>query len=81
MSLPRAVFNVPNLTHLNAEKNFITDVEVSRLRSAPALKEVNLQQNPLTKSSHQQLQEVGTIAIQTSELQTQDDDMELDDLD
>lgn len=80
MSLPRVVFNVPNLTHLNAEKNFISDIEISRLRSAPALQEVNLQNNPLTRDTHQQLLEVATVTIHMSEPQEQEDDMELNDI-
>lgn len=76
LSLPKVVFKLPRLTHLNAQKNYISEVDINRLKSAPSLVEVDLRNNPLDRSITAQLQEVKLprLTIHVSPV-TEDEDL------
>lgn len=59
---------------------FLLDVDVSKVRSAPALRELNLEDNPLTKTAFVQLQSVPTsrILIHMTQPKPEDDDSDDD---
>ncbi|KFM80191.1 Leucine-rich repeat-containing protein 20, partial [Stegodyphus mimosarum] len=73
---PKVVFKIPHLVFLNLKKNFIVDVDVSKVRTAPALKELNLEENPLTRTAYVQLKALmpGRILIHVTEPKPEDDD-------
>ncbi|XP_023235595.1 leucine-rich repeat-containing protein 20-like [Centruroides sculpturatus] len=77
LSLPKVVFKLPRLTHLNAQKNYISEVDVNRLKSAPALQEVDLRNNPLDRSNLGQLMEFKSprLTVQVSPLAEEDEDL------
>lgn len=80
-SLPPVVFKMPHINFINAEKNYVAEVNVAHFSEMPSLTEVNLRSNPLTKSSHDQLKAHTRVTVRLSELKDYDDvDMELDDL-
>lgn len=55
INLPRVVFKIPNLSSLVATDNHITEVEVDKLLAAPALTDVDLRRNPLSRRVHSEL--------------------------
>lgn len=76
-AMPRTVFKMPALLQLDARKNLISDVDVLRLKSTPALREVHLEENPLSPSCHQQLTELNSskMAVHVSpNVEDEDDD-------
>ncbi|GLH14090.1 Leucine-rich repeat protein soc-2 homolog [Gryllus bimaculatus] len=72
ISLPNVVFKIPKLTHLNARHNHIVDVEVERLRVAPSLQEVDLQENPLSPRCHNELSAVTSVQVRLSVRERED---------
>ena len=78
--VPKVVFKIPHLIYLNLKKNFIVDIDISKVRSAPALKEINLEENPLTKTACVQLQSVPSnrILIYVTEQKPEDEDSDDD---
>lgn len=79
LTMPKVVFKIPRLCYLNAKKNFIVDVDITKVRSAPMLKELNLEENPLTRTSFIQLQglQSGRLLIHLTEPKAEE---ELEDL-
>ncbi|KAL0275831.1 UNVERIFIED_CONTAM: hypothetical protein PYX00_003560 [Menopon gallinae] len=66
ISLPNVVFQIPHLKYLNAQHNYILDVEVESILNAPALEEIDLQENPLTPRCHQNLSRITMLSIKLS---------------
>eukprot|EP00095_Tigriopus_kingsejongensis_P010429 maker-scaffold294_size218657-snap-gene-0.18 protein:Tk10429 transcript:maker-scaffold294_size218657-snap-gene-0.18-mRNA-1 annotation:"leucine-rich repeat-containing protein 40 isoform x2" len=63
ISLPQCLFAAPRVSDINAKKNFITDVDVEIVTSAPKLNHLCLEDNPLTRATEQALGEVKSIQI------------------
>lgn len=78
--VPKVAFKIPHLVYLNLKKNFIVEVDVSKIRSAPALRELNLEENPLTKTSFVQLQSLPSsrVLVHVTALRPEDDDSDDD---
>ncbi|XP_066999596.1 leucine-rich repeat-containing protein 20 [Anabrus simplex] len=72
IALPNVVYKMPKLTHLTANSNHIVDVEVERLQEAPSLREVDLQENPLTPRCHDALSAISTIRVRLSVRERED---------
>lgn len=72
IALPNVVFNIPHLKYLNAQNNHILDVEVERIVEAPSLEEMDLQENPLTLRSHNNLSDLTMLRIKLTPRQKED---------
>jgi len=70
--LPPVLLNLPALAHINANKNFIADVDVEALLSSGSIEQVNLEENPLSPTSHNQLNDIQNIRITLSVRQTEE---------
>lgn len=77
--VPKVVFKIPHLLYLNLKKNFIVDIDVSKVRSSPALRELNLEENPLTKTAIVQLQSIPSNRILIHVTQPKPEDEDSDD--
>ncbi|XP_015605808.1 leucine-rich repeat protein soc-2 isoform X2 [Cephus cinctus] len=64
IALPSVTFRIPQLKQLLANNNSIIEVDVERLKLAPALEFVDLQENPLTPRVHDALSSVTLIKIE-----------------
>merc|ERR1712126_127021 len=64
---PYLLLELEELSEIKATKNFIADVDVEALESHVNLEEVNLEGNPLTKRSYDNLHQVLRIKIFLSE--------------
>ncbi|KAL1131416.1 hypothetical protein AAG570_011033 [Ranatra chinensis] len=51
IALPLVAYKMPKLAILDSSHNHIVDVDADRLASSPALREVDLRHNPLTRIS------------------------------
>lgn len=60
---PKVVYKITCLTHLNAEKNIITEIEVPKLHSMKSLEEVNLKENPLPPKEYEDLQKIQIFVV------------------
>ncbi|KAG8185894.1 hypothetical protein JTE90_028894 [Oedothorax gibbosus] len=76
MALPKAAFRPPRITRINLKGNFIVDVDVTRVRSAPVLRELNLEDNPLTRTSFVKLRSLRLprLLVLLTEPKREDDD-------
>lgn len=63
MSMPWVVFRLPKVTYLDARKNYIADVEANRLRSVSTLKEVHLEENPLSEDACRALENMSSTQM------------------
>ncbi|XP_054724456.1 leucine-rich repeat-containing protein 20-like [Uloborus diversus] len=74
--VPKVVLRIPHLTFLNLKKNFINDVDITRIRGSPALKEINMEENPLTRTAYVQLKSLPASRwlVHVTEPKPEDDD-------
>ncbi|XP_076233503.1 leucine rich repeat containing protein 20 sclp isoform X2 [Calliopsis andreniformis] len=72
IALPPVTCRIPQLKQLLANNNSIIDVDVERLRHAPVLEFIDLQQNPLTGRMHELLGTLTRIRIELSPRQVED---------
>ncbi|XP_020298398.1 leucine-rich repeat-containing protein 40 isoform X1 [Pseudomyrmex gracilis] len=72
IALPLVACQIPQLKRLLANNNFIIDVNVEKLRQAPALEFVDLQSNPLPSRVHELLSNLTGIRIELSPRQVED---------
>lgn len=59
---------------------FFSDIDVSKVRSAPTLRELNIEENPLTKTAVVQLQSIPSsrVLIHVTQPKPEDDDSDDD---
>eukprot|EP00094_Tigriopus_californicus_P001557 TCALIF_01505-PA protein Name:"Similar to LRRC20 Leucine-rich repeat-containing protein 20 (Homo sapiens)" AED:0.01 eAED:0.01 QI:20/1/1/1/1/1/3/940/151 len=63
LSLPACLFATPKLAEIRAQKNFITDVDADAVSSSPKLEQLNLKENPLSRSTEESLSKISQINI------------------
>ncbi|CAG7729961.1 unnamed protein product [Allacma fusca] len=64
VSVPRVIYSLQKLKEINAEKNYIIDVDSVNLAEInKSLTLVNLKQNPLSPASHESLSSITSITI------------------
>uniref|UniRef100_A0A131Y5E8 Putative leucine-rich repeat lrr protein associated with apoptosis in muscle tissue n=2 Tax=Ixodes ricinus TaxID=34613 RepID=A0A131Y5E8_IXORI len=63
MSMPWVIFRLPKLTYLDARKNYISDVETPRLRNVSTLREVHLEENPLSEDACRALENLSSTQM------------------
>ncbi|CAL8079155.1 unnamed protein product [Orchesella dallaii] len=78
VSVPRVTYTLPKLEQINAEKNYISDVDAKRLAERSCLKVANFRQNPLNKETHDELSKVARITILLSPIEDEDWDKQND---
>lgn len=76
MSMPWVIFRLPRLTYLDARKNYISDVEAPRLRSVSTLREVHLEENPLSEDACRRLENISQMVIHVTPPGSSDSDDE-----
>ncbi|KAL3255434.1 hypothetical protein MRX96_017344 [Rhipicephalus microplus] len=74
MSMPWVIFRLPRLTYLDARKNYISDVEAPRLRSVSTLREVHLEENPLSEDACRRLENISQMVIHVTPPGSSDSD-------
>merc|ERR1712203_328635 len=62
VQLPSCLADMPQLKYINARKNFLADVELEAVASA-SLETLNLEENPLSKTSYEELGRVSTVRV------------------
>ncbi|XP_054271695.1 leucine-rich repeat-containing protein 40-like [Macrosteles quadrilineatus] len=72
ISLPLVAYRMPKLATLKANNNHIVEVDIERLKASPSLQEVDLQDNPVSSSCHNNLQKVTSLRIMLSPRQLED---------
>ncbi|XP_012278293.1 leucine-rich repeat-containing protein 20 isoform X2 [Orussus abietinus] len=72
IALPQVACRIPRLKQLLANNNSIIDVDVERLRHAPALEFIDLQHNPLTPRVHDNLKTLTSIRVELTPRQVED---------
>ncbi|XP_015512279.1 leucine-rich repeat-containing protein 20 isoform X1 [Neodiprion pinetum] len=72
IALPPVTCRIPQLEQLLANNNSIIDVDVERLRHAPALEFIDLQNNPLTSRVHDLLQTLIEVKIELTPRERED---------
>lgn len=72
IALPNVAYKIPKLAILHANHNHIVEVDADRLKSSPSLQEVDLQENPLSRSCHNALQKVTSLRVLISEREVED---------
>ncbi|XP_071626727.1 leucine-rich repeat-containing protein 20 isoform X1 [Temnothorax longispinosus] len=72
IALPSVAWRIPQLKRLLASNNFIIDIDVERLRHAPALEFIDLQANPLPSRLHDLLRTLTRITIELTPRQIED---------
>ncbi|XP_011168013.1 leucine-rich repeat protein soc-2 isoform X1 [Solenopsis invicta] len=72
IALPSVAWRLPQLKRLLANNNFIIDIDVERLRLAPALEFIDLQANPLPPRLHDLLRTLTRITIELTPRQIED---------
>jgi Leucine-rich repeat (LRR) protein len=63
ISLPACLFNAKKLAKINARKNFIADVDIELMLTAPRLQDLNLEENPLSRSCEAKVNQVNLNRI------------------
>jgi len=63
IAIPNCLFAARKISSINAKKNFIADVDIELMCSSPKLESVNLEENPLTRQSEQDLAKVTQIKV------------------
>lgn len=63
INLPLVAYRIPKLTTLNASHNHIIEVDVERLKTSPALQNVDLRENPVPNQTLQALQNLTSIRV------------------
>jgi len=66
VSLPPVLLQLPNILHINANKNFIADVDVDSVETSSSLEQLNLEENPINSSTHDKLSALTNIRITLS---------------
>jgi len=66
VTLPPVLLQIPALAHINANKNFIADVDVEAVETCSTLEQLNLEDNPLNSASHDKLANITSIRITLS---------------
>ncbi|GFT84683.1 uncharacterized protein NPIL_514771 [Nephila pilipes] len=76
MILPKVAFKIPHLVFLSLKQNFIVDVDISKVQAAPSLRELNMEENPLTRTSYIQLRSIPSdkLLVHVTEPKPSDDD-------
>lgn len=66
VSIPPVLLQIPALAHINANKNFIADVDVESVEMCSNLEQLNLEENPLSPDSHNKLSNITSIRVTLS---------------
>jgi len=74
LSFPTIAFTLPVLEKVNAQKNFIADVDAERLKNMPTLQLVNLMENPLSLRCLDFLATMTVVTILVTPRESTDDD-------
>lgn len=72
IQLPSVLAEIPTLNKVIASKNFIADIEVEALQYLPALEHLNLEENPLKKSTYDELAKVTSVRVILSPREQED---------
>lgn len=72
IDLPPVTCQIPQLKRLLANNNFIVDVDIERLKRAPALEYIDLQANPLSPRMHDLLVTLTRIRIDVTPRQVEE---------
>ncbi|XP_006611674.1 leucine-rich repeat-containing protein 20 isoform X1 [Apis dorsata] len=72
IALPPVTCRIPQLKRLLANNNSIIDIDIERLRHAPALEFIDLQANPLTARMHDLLSTLTRIKIELTPRQVEE---------
>ncbi|XP_015903996.1 leucine-rich repeat-containing protein 20-like [Parasteatoda tepidariorum] len=74
--LPKVAFKIPHLLYLNLKKNYIADIDISKIKASASLKELNMEENPLTRTAYFQLKSLPSnkMLVHVTEPQPEDDD-------
>lgn len=70
--MPPVTCRIPQLKRLLANNNSIIDIDIERLRHAPALEFIDLQANPLTARMHDLLNTLTRIKIELTPRQVEE---------
>ena len=72
VAFPYHLLGIEGLTHIDASKNFIADVDSNEIKTHEQLEEVNLCDNPVTPSCHYHLRQLLQVTILLSDLKQED---------
>ncbi|XP_076040233.1 leucine-rich repeat-containing protein 40-like isoform X2 [Oratosquilla oratoria] len=72
VNLPSVVFKLPKLKTINARKNYIMDVEIEKVKEDKVLEELDLEENPLSPKSHDELSALTKIRVKLTPREIED---------